>query len=114
MKEIRVKSRWRDEGHRWSINGSRITSPENLETIRDAIENRDVIILEHWHYCGSTAPDRMVFDDFDAFVEYVQHKTSGGDAIDIWLMHDHCRPENRFLEGKIPDEDGCVPDGGAY
>jgi len=113
MKEIRVKARWRNEQHRWSTSGSKITSPESLGAIRDAID-RDVIIVEHWVFCGASSPTRMVFDDFDDFVDYIQNKSSGGDAIDIWLMHDHCKPENRFLEGKIPDEDGCIPKKGAY
>lgn len=114
MEEIRVKSRWRADQDRWSSDGSRITSAENLATIRDAIENRDVIVVEHWFYRGGNAPDRMIFDDFEDFVGDIKNKTSGGDAIDVWLMHEHCKPENRFLEGKIPDEDGCVPEGGAY
>ncbi len=68
-------ARWRSEQHRWSTSGSKITSPENLEAIRDAIENRDVIIVEHWFFCGASAPDRMVFDDFDDFVDYIQNKS---------------------------------------
>jgi len=114
MKEIRVKARSRAPAHCWSITGSKITSPENLEAIRDAIENRGSIIVEHWLFCGASAPNRVVFDEFDEFVEYIQTKTSGGDCLDIWLMHEHCKPENRFLEGMVPDEDGCIPEKGAY
>lgn len=71
MEEIRVKARWRSEQHQWSPSGSKITFSENLEAIRDAIENRDGIMVKHWFSCGASAPDRMVFDDFDDFVDYI-------------------------------------------
>ena len=114
MEEIRVSCRWRNDDHRWTMTGAKITSPDNLAAIRDAMETRGSLVLQHWFYCGSCCPDRMIFDDFDDLLDYLKNKTSGGDAIDLWLMHDLCKQDNRFLEGKIPDEDGCVPEGGAY
>jgi hypothetical protein len=56
----------------------------------------------------------MVFDTYEDFTEFLRTRTSGGDAVDVWSMEDLCMPENRLAEGKVPDEAGCVPEGGAY
>lgn len=114
MNEIRAKARWRAERDDWRSDGHKIVSSENLTAIRDVLENRGCIIVEHWLYRGASAPERRVFDDFDEFLNYIKTSTYGGDAVDVWSMHDLCTPQNRLAEGKIPDLDGCVPSRGAY
>ena len=114
MDEIRVNSRWRAPQDDWRPDGRKIDSANNLKAIRHVLENRGSIIVEHWLYRGASAPERKAFDDFDDFIEYVQTQAHGGDAIDVWSMHDLCTPENRLADGKVSDLDGCVPKGGAY
>ena len=114
MNEIRSKARWRAEQDDWRSDGHKIVSPENLTAIRDVLENRGCVIVEHWLYRGASAPERRVFDDFDEFLNYIKTSTYGGDAVDVWSMHDLCTPQNRLAEGKVPDLDGCVPSRGAY
>jgi|CXWL01.1.fsa_nt_gi hypothetical protein len=114
MDEIRTQARWRAEQDEWRSDGSKIVAPEKLATIREALETKGCIVVEHWLYRGASAPERMIFDDFQKFQEYLRTKTSGGDAIDVWSMHEVCTPQNRVAEGKVPDLDGRVPTGGAY
>jgi hypothetical protein len=114
MDEIRLKARWRAEGDEWGSDGRKIVSSENLTAIREVLENRGCIIVEHWLYRGASAPERKVFDDFDDFLSYLRAHANGGDAIDVWSMHDLCTPQNRIADGKVPDLDGCVPRDGAY
>lgn len=114
MDEIRVQARWRAEQDDWRPDGSKIVAPEKLAIIREVLETKGCIVVEHWLYRGSSAPERTIFDDFQKFEEYLRTKTSGGDAIDVWSMREVCTPQNRVAEGKVPDLDGRVPAGGAY
>jgi hypothetical protein len=109
-----MKTRFRNEADDWNPDGSKITAPEKLEAIRDQLENRGPVIVEHWHYRGSSAPDRLIFEDFEMFSEWLREKTFAGDAIDAWAWATVCKPEHRLTEGKCPDERGLVPRGGAY
>ena len=45
-----------------------VTDPKKLEVIRSVLEKSGPIIVEHWFYCGSRAPDRMIFDGGNEFV----------------------------------------------
>ena len=104
----------RVESDDWTPNGRKILSPENLSTIRNTLDDEGPIIVEHWFYYGSRAPDRLVFDDYDDFVEYVKTKSAIGDAFHVWSYASMCKDDNSIANGKFPDVDGCVPLKGAY
>jgi hypothetical protein len=104
----------RVEEDEWSPDGRKILSDENLAVIRQTLEDVGPIVVEHWHYYGSRAPDRLVFDDFDDFVEYVRGGARIGDDFRVWSFAAVCRDDNELAGGKFPDEDGCVPRKGAY
>jgi hypothetical protein len=96
------------------FDGRKILSAENLEKIRRTLEDEGPIIVEHWFYRGARSPDRLIFDDLDAFMGYVESRAQGGDAFHVWSFASVCKDENVIASGKQPDEDGCVPKGGAY
>ena len=114
MSLVTFKTAWRNDGHDWSVDGEKITDPKKLEMIKGVLEKSGPIIVEHWHYCGGRAPDRMIFDDYEEFVAYLKEKAVAGDAIHIWDAHPLLRDDNELVHGKCPAEDGAVPKGGAY
>ena len=71
-------------------------------------------VVEHWFYRGSRAPDRLVFDDYDDFLEFLNCRTAADDSIHIWNFATLCRDDNELAYGKCPDENGLVPRRGAY
>jgi hypothetical protein len=114
MATFTFRTVWRNESHEWSSDGEKITDEPKLERIRQVLENTGPILVEHWFYCGSRAPDRMVFDDYDTFTEYLQQHAKAGDAIHVWDLDPLLRNDNELVHGKCPAEDGTVPKGGAY
>ena len=101
-------------GDEWVADRPVITSPENLSKIQNILENVGSIIVEHWHYYGSRAPTRNIFDDYEELEEYLRENAIAGDAIHVWSMHELCNETNELAFGKCPDEKGLVPKGGSY
>jgi endo-alpha-1,4-polygalactosaminidase (GH114 family) len=109
-----MRSGDRIESDDWTVNGPNIMDPEKLERIRRTLEQIGPIIVEHWFYYGSRAPKRLVFDDYEEFLEYLQTKARAGDTIHVWDYAHVCRDENELTSGKCPDHNGQVPLKGAY
>jgi hypothetical protein len=114
MAALTFKTVWRNDAHAWSSDGEKITDERKLEMIRQVLDKTGPILMEHWFYCGSCAPERMVFDDYDRFIEYLQLHAKAGDAIHVWDLDGLLRADNTLAHGKCPAEDGTVPRGGAY
>lgn len=109
-----MRTGWRVEADQWTPDGVKITSEENLEVIRRTLDEQGPIVVEHRRYRGSSAPDRLIFDDYENFIDYLNTKAWAGDSIWIWSFDELCRDENSLVHGKCPDDSGCVPEGGAY
>jgi len=109
-----MKTRWRSEGDGWTTEGPKITDREKLGAIQRVIEDEGPIIVEHRHYHGSSAPDRLIFEDFDKFSRWLHEDTFAGDSIWVWSYTAVCADANYVAQGKCPDERGEVPQGGAY
>jgi hypothetical protein len=109
-----MKTRFRSDDDGWTTDGRKITAPEALDSIRRCLEEQGPIIVEHWFYRGSCAPHRSVFNDVEAFTEYLDAHASAGDSIHIWSFAAVCRDTNELASGKCPDDDGLVPLRGAY
>jgi hypothetical protein len=109
-----MRTRFRSEGDDWVAHGPKITALESLDAIRRCLDGAGPIIVEHWFYRGSSAPERMIFDEFEAFAAYLDAHASAGDAIHVWSFAAVCRDENTLTSGKCPDDAGLVPTRGAY
>ena len=109
-----MKTGWRSEADGWTSTGRKINSPENLELVRQALDNDGPILVEHWHYRGSQAPTRIIFEAYEEFAAYLNENTFAGDAIHVWNLGRVCTEANELTSGKCPDERGEVPNRGAY
>ena len=103
-----------DDGNGWSADGRNILSTDRMAAIRKVLEDKGPVIVEHWFYYGSRSPDRLVFEDYDELVEYLNTKARPGDAFHVWDYADVCRDDNALADGKYPDGEGRVPARGAY
>lgn len=108
---MRVRFHYESDG--WTTEGRKITDLESLEAIRKVLDEEGPVVVEHWFYRGSCAPDRLVFEDFNEFREYLS-RASAGDAIHVWSFATVCRNDNELAYGKCPDDDGHVPERGSY
>jgi hypothetical protein len=109
-----MRARFHCEDDGWVADGRKITAAEALEAIRRCTEDEGPIIVEHWFYRGSCVPERAVFDDVEAFVDYLDTHAFAGDVIDVWSFAVVCRDDNKLASGKCPNDDGLVPTRGAY
>ncbi len=105
-----MKIRYRVESDDWTTEGDKITGEENLQAIRHAVEGAPIIV-EHWLYRASTSPSRLVFEEFE---EYLDSHACAGDLLYVWNYAEVCKDEKAVAHGKCPADDGCVPRTGAY
>ncbi|WP_298267956.1 hypothetical protein [uncultured Bradyrhizobium sp.] len=97
----------------WSEAGDNILAPELLAKVRDILE-REPIILEHRLYRGSSAPLRLIFDDYEDFVRHLESRARPGDHLLVWGYSSLCRDDNIAMNAKYPDAAGRTPRAGAY
>ena len=102
------------ESDGWTVDGAKITDPQNLEAIRDSIYQRGPLILEHKFYRAARGPKYILFDEYDEFIEYLNAEPKVGDKLKAWMLCDVCSDENALAAGKYPDDQGRVPERGAY
>ncbi|MBA3559868.1 MAG: hypothetical protein H0W30_14870 [Gemmatimonadaceae bacterium] len=103
---------WIVESDDWGA-GASILARDTLARIVAALESSPVIV-EHRFYRGSSAPERLVFDDLQDFQEYLGRTWNRGDAFLVWRYDELCRDDNALARGKLPDVRGRVPGRGAY
>jgi hypothetical protein len=111
---LHFRTVWRSEADDWTAEGPSIADGSKLDSIRQELEQRGPVIVEHWHYRGGRAPSRLVFDEFDDFRGYLEANAIAGDAIDVWAWATACPQEQRLAQGKCPGDDGKVPRKGPY
>lgn len=88
-------------------------SPDRLAAIKRVLEE-SFVIVEHRFYRGAWAPQITVFDEFEQLEAYLRDKARDGDSIWCWRYDEVCRDDNAVTHGKLPDEHGRAPSGGAY
>jgi len=91
----------RAEADGWNCAGAVIDSAENLAAIRTTVEDHGPIVVEWWHHRGASSPDRLIFEEFDAFSDLLA-RTAAGDAIWVWDWAAICRDDNAVAHGKSP------------
>jgi hypothetical protein len=97
---------------KWVV-GASMADDQRLDRLRRVLEESPVVV-EHRFYFGSGAPGRFVVDSFDDLLTYLREKTEPGDSMWFWRFDELCRDDNAITQGKVPDERGLVPEGGAY
>jgi len=97
----------------WSESGPNILAPELLARIKNILEQQP-IILEHRLYRASAAPLRLVFDEYEDFLDHLKSRARPGDRLLIWGYSDLCRDDSELVDGKFPDATGRTPSRGAY
>lgn len=90
-----------------------ILKPELLARIRSVLEQQP-IILEHRLYRASSAPLRLIFEEYEDFLNHLKSQARHGDHILVWGYSDLCRDDNMLVNGKYPDDAGQIPSGGAF
>jgi hypothetical protein len=114
MKPLVFRTVWRNEEHHWLRDGEKINDDQKLVILRQVLDESGPVIMEHRFYCGSSAPERLIFDDFDELVDYLRQYAKAGDSIWVWNLDGLLREDNALVHGKCPAEDGSIPRGGAY
>ncbi len=105
----------RSEGDYWTPDGLRFTDSENVKKLQTLIDAGRFLVAEHWHYRGARAPDRIVVEYYDAFVEYLRENAIAGDIVDVFDLSDSWANKGEsVVTGKCPDKAGEVPRSGAY
>ena len=88
-------------------------APGLLAIIREILD-RQPIILEHRFYRGSSAPLRLVFDEYEDFLNHLKSRARPGDHFLVWGYSSLCRDDNTLADAKYPDDGGLTPRGGSY
>lgn len=101
------------EADDWSTTGANILAPQLLDRVRTILEQQPIIV-EHGLYRGSSAPLRLIFEEYEDFLDYLNSHAKPGDRFLIWGFGDLCRNDNWLVNGKYPDMVGRTPRGGAY
>jgi hypothetical protein len=101
------------EADRWSMAGANILAPDLLDRIRDIVKQQPIIV-EHRLYRGGSAPIRLIFDEYEDFLNHLKSRAKLGDRFLVWGFGDLCRNDNWLADGKYPDEAGRTPRGGVY
>ncbi len=112
--EITFKAPVKAEQDRWSQDGNIITDPDKLSLVEEALREFRILVIEHRYYRGARAPDRIVIDDYDNFIDYLIENAVAGDSIHVFDITSALEDDNQLVNGKCPDEKGEVPKGGAY
>lgn len=103
-----------NEDDDWSENGKSIVSTENLEGLRHTLEQEGPLIVEHRLYRRNSAPERLIFDEYDELLSYLQSHARPGDSFYAWSYASVCNSENAIAIGKYPDGRGRTPKRGVY
>ena len=61
------------EADHWSMAGANIFAPDLLDRIRDIVKQQPIIV-EHRLYRSSSAPIRLIFDEYEDFLNHLRSR----------------------------------------
>lgn len=106
---------FRYEPDGWGAEGRMFTAPQNLEELARLLDRGCFLVAVHWHYRGARCPDRLVVEDYEAFIEYLEKNAIAGDIVEVFDLSDAWKQKGApLVSGKCPDERGEIPQRGAY
>jgi hypothetical protein len=109
-----MRTRFRNDDDNWGPDGDIICSTDSLRCIQTVLHDKGPVLVRHEFYRGASAPDWKVFDLFEEFEEYLNNLCSAGDRISVWDLFDFWINNSPITSGKCPDDQGMVPEKGAY
>ncbi len=112
--QFTFKTGWFSEADEWAVGLPAISDSSLLDEMKRVFEAGKIVVVEHWFYRGSSAPDRLVFDDYDMFEEYLREKGRAGDSIHVFDITGALKDGAQVVHGKCPNERGETPKKGAY
>ena len=71
----------------------------------------DFYIIKHWLYCCCCTPAFEIFFEKQDLEDYITKSVKAGDYLEIWSISGD---KMKYIEGKVPDENGLIPLKGAY
>jgi hypothetical protein len=114
MTSLKFKPGIRTEIDGWTIAGEKFGTSEQLAAIKTVIEREGPVVLEHKFLRGGRGPHIAAFDDEELLLEYLAEHAHAGDKVSVWRLWPFMRDTPPLACGKCPDEDGTVPERGAY
>ncbi len=108
------KDRFFSAADNWQEGLPAISEESRIQPIKEAFARERLLLIEHWFYRGGSAPNRIVFDDFEMFEDYLKERCSAGDSIHVFDITEALKEGQQLTHGKCPNGRGEVPKGGAY
>ncbi len=108
------KTKLSSNNDEWSMSNSAISEESILNKVKNTFEEGKLLVAEHWYYRGSRSPNRLVFDDYNAFEDYLKTNAYAGDSIHVFDITESLLDGKQFVYGKCPNESGETPTKGAY
>ncbi len=110
----KFKTVYKSDADEWTRNGQKISDPAVFGLISKALSQDRILLLEHWHYRGARAPDRVVVTDMDELLAYLMENAIAGDAVYVFDITTALEDGKEITHGKCPNEQDEVPLKGAY
>ncbi len=98
----------------WAKSGEIITETSKLDLVRNMLSNYKILVIQHWHYRGAQAPNYVIVEDIEEFMDYLSGNAVAGDAIDVYDISEALKVKNNVASGKYPDKNNEIPSSGAY
>ena len=89
-----------------------ILSRENLDAVRHHLNFVGYVAVMHKHLFAARAPTPLAFSEIEEFEAYLSEHCKPGDKVIVWPFPDQGVGE--IAQGKIPEADGTIFQGGAY
>ncbi len=112
--QLKFKTVYKSDADEWTRDGQKISDPAVFGLMSKALSQDRILLVEHRHYRGARAPDRVVVTDVNQFSAYLMENAIAGDAVHVFDITTALEDGKEIAHGKCPDEHDEVPKKGAY